>query len=68
MSMIDIYNDKMVDMAFIVNFTGMTDKWFYKLIQDGKFPTPIKMGRSSRWLESEVVNWFKERINESRVE
>lgn len=68
MSMIDIHNDKMVDMAFIVNFTGMTDKWFYKLIQDGKFPAPIKMGRSSRWLESEVVNWFKERINESRVE
>ena len=68
MSMIDIYNDKMVDMAFIVNFTGMTDKWFYKLIQEGKFPKPIKMGRSSRWLESEVVMWFKEKINESRIE
>ncbi|EOI7353424.1 helix-turn-helix transcriptional regulator [Yersinia enterocolitica] len=68
MSTIDIHNDKMVDMAFIVNFTGMSDKWFYKLIQDSKFPSPIKMGRSSRWLESEVVNWFKERINESRVE
>ncbi|CQJ65413.1 helix-turn-helix transcriptional regulator [Yersinia enterocolitica] len=68
MSMIDIHNDKMVDMAFIVNFTGMTDKWFYKLIQDGKFPKPIKLGRSSRWLESEVVMWFKERIHESRVE
>ena len=63
-----IHSDKMVDMAFIVNFTGMTDKWFYKLIQDGKFPKPIKLGRSSRWLESEVVMWFKERINESRVE
>ncbi|HHY6974761.1 TPA: helix-turn-helix transcriptional regulator [Yersinia enterocolitica] len=63
-----IHSDKMVDMAFIVNFTGMTDKWFYKLIQDGKFPKPIKLGRSSRWLESEVVMWFKERIHESRVE
>ena len=68
MSTIDIHSDQMVDMAFIVRFTGMTDKWFYKLIQEGKFPKPIKMGRSSRWLESEVVNWFKERINESRVE
>ena len=55
MSMIDIHSDQMVDMAFIVRFTGMTDKWFYKLIQEGKFPKPIKMGRSSRWLESEVV-------------
>lgn len=68
MSMIDIHSDQMVDMAFIVHFTGMTDKWFYKLIQEGKFPKPIKMGRSSRWLESEVVMWFKERINESRIE
>jgi predicted DNA-binding transcriptional regulator AlpA len=68
MSMIDIHNDQMVDMAFIVRFTGMTDKWFYKLIQDGKFPKPIKMGRSSRWLESEVVMWFKEKINQSRTE
>jgi len=68
MSMIDIHNDKMVDMAFIVRFTNMTDKWFYKLIQDGKFPKPIKMGRSSRWLESEVVMWFKEKVNESRAE
>ncbi|EAA9303001.1 AlpA family phage regulatory protein [Salmonella enterica] len=68
MSMIDIHSDQMVDMAFIVRFTGMTDKWFYKLIQEGKFPKPIKMGRSSRWLESEVVTWFKEKINESRME
>ncbi|ECW1185985.1 AlpA family phage regulatory protein [Salmonella enterica] len=68
MSMIDIHSDQMVDMAFIVRFTGMTDKWFYKLIQEGKFPKPIKMGRSSRWLESEVVTWFKEKVNESRME
>ena len=65
MSMIDIHSDQMVDMAFIVRFTGMTDKWFYKLIQEGKFPKPIKMGRSSRWLKSEVENWLQERINQS---
>lgn len=68
MSTIDIHSDQMVDMAFIVRFTGMSDKWFYKLIQEGKFPKPIKMGRSSRWLESEVVLWFKDKINESRIE
>ena len=44
----------MVDMAFITQLTGLTDKWFYKLIKDGAFPAPIKMGRSSRWLKSEV--------------
>lgn len=66
MSMIDIHNDQLVDMAFIVRFTGMTDKWFYKLIQKGKFPKPVKMGRSSRWIEREVKEWLEERIRKSR--
>ena len=59
-------NDKMVDMKFITEFTGLTDKWFYKLIQDGDFPKPIKLGRSSRWMQSEVEHWVHERINHSR--
>ena len=61
-----LLNDKMVDMKFITKFTGLTDKWFYKLIQDGNFPKPIKLGRSSRWMQSEVENWVDERINCSR--
>ncbi|EEE2765297.1 AlpA family phage regulatory protein [Salmonella enterica] len=65
MSMIDIRSDQMVDMAFIVRFTGMTDKWFYKLIQEGKFPKPVKFGRSSRWIEREVKEWLEARINDS---
>ncbi|RTQ04848.1 helix-turn-helix domain-containing protein [Enterobacter sp. WCHEn045836] len=58
--------DKMVDMAFITEYTGCSDKWFYKLIQDGLFPKPIKLGRSSRWLKSEVESWIEKRINQSR--
>lgn len=62
----DLMNDKLVDMAFITTFTGLTDKWFYKLIKDGMFPRPIKFGRSSRWRESDVRRWLMERIEESR--
>ncbi|MDH6634357.1 UNVERIFIED_ORG: putative DNA-binding transcriptional regulator AlpA [Lelliottia amnigena] len=61
-----LLSDKMVDMAFITEFTGLSDKWFYKLIQEGLFPKPIKMGRSSRWLKSEVEEWVKLRIADSR--
>jgi Predicted transcriptional regulator len=61
-----LLSDKMVDMAFITEFTGLSDKWFYKLIQEGLFPKPIKMGRSSRWLKSEVEGWVKLRIATSR--
>ncbi|BEO60051.1 Rha family transcriptional regulator [Serratia marcescens] len=61
-----LLSDKMVDMVFITEFTGCSDKWFYKLIQDGLFPRPIKLGRSSRWLKSEVEEWVKKRISDSR--
>lgn len=64
---IGLLRDKIVDMVFITELTGLSDKWFYKLIQDGQFPKPIKMGRSSRWLKSEIEMWVQERITESRT-
>ncbi|EGT0658926.1 AlpA family transcriptional regulator [Proteus mirabilis] len=62
-----LLDDQCVDMKFITRLTGLTDKWFYKLIQDGEFPKPIKLGRSSRWLKSEVEDWLQARIAESRA-
>ncbi|MCI1678088.1 MAG: AlpA family phage regulatory protein [Ewingella americana] len=53
-------------MAFITGFTQFTDKWFYKLIQLGEFLKPIKLGRSSRWLQSEVEAWVQQRVTDSR--
>ncbi|EQA1693093.1 helix-turn-helix transcriptional regulator [Enterobacter hormaechei] len=61
-----LLNDQLVDMAFITTYTEMTDKWFYKLISEGLFPRPIKLGRSSRWLKSEVEAWVQQRIADSR--
>lgn len=62
----DLTNDHLVTMAFITEFTGLSDKWFYKLISEGAFPKPIKLGRSSRWLHSEVQAWMQARIEVSR--
>jgi len=61
-----LLSDQLVDMPFITNYTKMSDKWFYKLISDGVFPKPIKLGRSSRWLKSEVETWMQHRIAQSR--
>ncbi|EOL8949503.1 helix-turn-helix transcriptional regulator [Cronobacter dublinensis] len=63
-----LLNDQMVDMKFITAFTGLTDKWFYKLISEGDFPRPIKMGRASRWLKSEVEKWMQQRISDSLMQ
>lgn len=61
-------DDPLIDMVFITTCTGMSDKWFFKLISEGRFPKPIKLGRSSRWRKSEVENWMRERIVDSRGE
>lgn len=63
---ISLLDDQLVDMRFIKKLTGLTDKWFYKLIKDGLFPKPIKLGRCSRWLQSEVEDWLMQRIADSR--
>lgn len=62
----DLMNDHLVNMTFITEFTSLSDKWFYHLISEGKFPKPIKLGRSSRWLHSEVHAWILERVEVSR--
>lgn len=61
-----LLDDQFIDMKFITTLTGLTDKWFYKLIQDEKFPEPIKFGRASRWLRSDIEEWLQNRIHESR--
>lgn len=61
-----ILSDQFVDMEFICQLTGLSDKWFYFLIKKGQFPKPVKFGRSSRWLQSEVESWLQQRIDQSR--
>ena len=31
----------------------------YQLIQEEKFPKPLKLGRSSRWLKSDIHKWIE---------
>ena len=61
-----LLEDEFIDMKFITRLTGLSDKWFYKLIQEGVFPKPIKMGRASRWLKSDLEEWVQAKINDSR--
>lgn len=66
MSNDSIINTTLIDMKFICERLGMMDKWIYKLIQDGRFPKPIKLGRSSKWKLSEVDQWLQDQIIASR--
>lgn len=39
----------------------------YAMVKDGTFPKPIKMGRRSLWVESEIQAWIATRIAESHM-
>ena len=47
--------------------TGLARSTVYKLIAEGRFPTPIRLGpRSVGWLEHEIDAWIQTRIAVSR--
>lgn len=40
------------------NYVGFGRSRIYQLIAEGEFPPPIKIGKSSRWLTSEIDAWI----------
>lgn len=43
---------------------GMHPSTIYAEINAGNFPAPVKLGRSSRWPESEIDAWIEARKRE----
>lgn len=39
-------------------YVSMGRSRIYALIDEGDFPPPIKIGRSSRWLKTEIDSWI----------
>ena len=48
--------------------TGLSRSTIYVRLDQGRFPRPVSLGaRAVGWIESEVDEWIRERIDESRV-
>ena len=51
----------------MINKTGFSKAWIYRLISKGDFPKPIKIGiRASAFVESEIDEWIEQLIYSSR--
>ena len=47
--------------------TGLSRSTVYVRLDEGRFPRPVSLGgRAVGWIESEVDEWMRERIAESR--
>jgi len=46
--------DRLVTISEVVNLTKISKATIYRLVRDGKFPRPAKIGRMTRWSEQSV--------------
>ena len=47
--------------------TGLSRSTIYVRLDQGRFPQPVSLGaRAVGWIEAEVDEWIRERIDESR--
>ncbi|MGX5835748.1 dipicolinate synthase [Aeromonas piscicola] len=60
---------KLLRLSEVLERTGYSRSWIYRLISDNSFPQPIKIGsRSIAFVENEVEGWINQRIADSRGE
>ncbi|MGC6028789.1 helix-turn-helix transcriptional regulator [Enterobacter kobei] len=45
--------------------TGFKKTTIYEWMRKGKFPRPIKIGRSARWPSCDVERWIADKIKET---
>ena len=47
--------------------TGLSRSTIYVRLDEGRFPRPVSLGgRAVGWIEAEVDEWMRERIEKSR--
>ena len=60
---------RFVRLPEVVARKGLSRSTIYVRLAEGCFPQPVPLGaRAVGWIESEVDNWIRERIAESRGE
>ena len=55
-------HDKLLRRRQVEEITGMSRSSIYRLMQDGQFPRPVKVGCAAvRWRESNIAGWLESR-------
>jgi len=58
---------KLLRVPQVKELTMLSSAGIYRLMKQGKFPKQIKITeRSSRWIESEIIDFITEKMEERR--
>lgn len=58
---------KILRLPAVKTVTGLSRSTIYLRVSEGSFPAPVSLGgRAVGWIEAEVDEWLKHRIESSR--
>ena len=52
---------RLIRLPEVLDRTALKKTSVYKLITEGDFPPPVKVGAMSAWVEQEVIDWIADR-------
>ena len=59
---------KLLKLPDLIEITGMSRSTILRMIDEGKFPRPIKLNlRTNAWVEAELKDWVNSRIAEREL-
>jgi prophage regulatory protein len=57
---------RIIRLPQVQDLVGLRRSTIYNRIQNGEFPRPIKLGRTSGWVQAEIETWLSTQIEQSR--
>ena len=53
---------QLLDIRAIMSIVSTSKPTIYRWMAEGKFPRPIKAGRKSLWLMSDIMKWIDDLV------
>lgn len=57
---------RLIRLPETLSIVGLGRSAWLERVKEGAAPAPVKNGRATAWVESEVRQWVRDRIRESR--
>ncbi|MBU3577486.1 AlpA family transcriptional regulator [Polynucleobacter sp. UK-Kesae-W10] len=53
---------KLIRLPEVLDRVALKKTAIYRMMAEGDFPLPVKLGAASAWVEVEINDWIKEKI------
>jgi len=53
-------SERLITIKEVTQIVGFKRSTIYKFIQQNKFPSPFKIGKSSRWKLTDIQKWMEQ--------